>query len=276
MRAVLKRLIGGLPQPLAVALRRAACAARSISGPAADEASQHRLLWLATSGYVVSGPFAGTRTIGTSAGSSYSPKILGTYELELHPLWTVGWLGRFRSLVNLGCGEGFYLAAIAHLLRSHRQPLPSLSGYDLDRSALAEARRLLAANGFESATLAATGWEDALAAGPGPVLLFCDIEGAEAIVLDPAVVPGLASVAIVCEVHDDPGSDATKRLLLRRFQASHHIREFAAQPRTPADFPRVSLCRFDDAGKLALMDEHRKRGNNWVLLEPRDFVGTPP
>lgn len=268
MRALLARLSGGLPRPLVVALRRAACVARSLRGAPSGEGSLHRLLWLATSGVVVSGPFAGTRTLGTSAGSVSSPKILGTYEMELHPLWSAGWLGRFRTIVNLGCGEGFYLAAIAHLLRSHRLPLPSLSGYDLDPSALAKARRLLAANGVESATLAATGWEDDLAADAAPVLLLCDIEGAEATALDPAAVPRLASTAIVCEVHDDPGSDTTMRLLVGRFRDTHRVREFAARPRTPGDFPRVPCCRFDDAGKLALMDEHRERGNHWLLLEP--------
>lgn len=273
MSIMLSRLGSRLPEPARVWLRKVRCATNMLFPAARDENECRRLLWLATSGIVVSGPFAGTRTSGVSFGSSYLPKLLGTYEKELHWLWTPERLGAFRAIINVGCAEGFYLAGIAHLLRRHGLPLPRLFGFDLDRDALAAAAELLRLNGCKGFTLSTDGWADCLIRDHSPFLVLCDIEGAETSALDPLTVPQLKSAHIVCEVHDDPGRNDVRDLLIQRFRDSHRIEECPSRPRTLADYPSMTLCRFDASARLALMDEHRWRGNWWLYLEPREQPG---
>src|SRR3989344_7241810 len=42
-------------------------------------------IWAKTGGMVASGPFEGMKYVKDSVGSRLLPKLLGTYELELHP-----------------------------------------------------------------------------------------------------------------------------------------------------------------------------------------------
>src|SRR5262245_4204461 len=66
------------------------------------------------------GPFLGLRCINASTGSTIVPRLLGSYEAELHD--TIEKLaGRdYRRVVNIGCGEGYYAVGLARRLPSAR------------------------------------------------------------------------------------------------------------------------------------------------------------
>jgi hypothetical protein len=78
---------------------------------------------------------------------------------------------------------------------------------------------------------------DALAekAGPGS-LVFCDIEGGEMPLLDPAKCPILARTDVLVEVHetDKRTVEANARELAARFTGTHHIRSIAHAGTVPA------------------------------------------
>lgn len=226
--------------------------------------------WLTTvgDGAVVAGPFRGMRTACESHGSSLLPKLIGTYELELAPFWTPEWLGAYRTVVNLGCAEGFYLAGIAVVLQSAGLPLPSLHGFDIQPLALDLCRRTLTRNGLCIATLAATGWERVLDHAVGPTLVICDIEGAEKSELDPVRVPALRHAHVICEVHDEPGTTSIRDLLMERFSATHRVAEHTWRPRTLSDFPAIPGLHVTDHVKRMAMDEHRSKGWRWMLMTP--------
>lgn len=270
-RAMLRRLARWLPETARIWIRQVRYAAALPTGELSDETECQRSLWLATSGIVVSGPFAGTRTIGASFGSSYIPKLLGTYEKELHWLWTPARLKKFHAIINIGCAEGFYLAGIAHLLRDNGFPLPRLLGFDLDEAALESAAALLRLNGCDIFSLSTDGWVTCLKGEHSPLLIICDIEGEEESALDPRTVPELQYAHIVCEVHDEPGRDDVRQHLIDRFYETHLIVECGSRPRTPADYPAMPLCSFNESMRLQLMNEHRARGNWWLYLEPRNL-----
>src|SRR4051812_47368421 len=62
---------------------------------------------------VASGPFRGMRYTACAAG--VAPKVLGTYERELHD-WIVGLSSRgYECVVNVGCAEGYYAVGLARL-----------------------------------------------------------------------------------------------------------------------------------------------------------------
>jgi hypothetical protein len=57
---------------------------------------------------VSGGPFAGLKLSERSVGSELLPKLLGTYELELHRVIEEFLSTDYDVLINIGCGEGFY------------------------------------------------------------------------------------------------------------------------------------------------------------------------
>lgn len=227
--------------------------------------------WLTTvgDGVVVAGPFRGLRTPCESYGSTLLPKLLGTYELELFPLWTPQWLGGFRTIVNIGCAEGFYIAGLALILRRAGLSAPDLYGFDVQPAALAACRRMLDRNGLTGVTLETGGWEHVLETAVGPVLVICDIEGAEEAEIDPVRAPGLRSAHIVCEVHDAPGVPRTRDLLTRRFAATHDVTAHAWKGREIGDFPAIPGLHVPNHVKRAALDEHRTKAWDWLSMVPR-------
>ncbi|NBT95130.1 MAG: hypothetical protein EBT47_09045 [Chloroflexi bacterium] len=61
-------------------------------------------------------------------------------------------------------------------------------------------------------------------------LIFCDCEGYELHLLDPAIVPGLEKTAIIVELHDVWVPGLAERLL-GRFLATHKVYRIGAIPR---------------------------------------------
>ncbi len=61
---------------------------------------------------VLSGPFRGLKYIDQSAGSEYFPKLLGSYEKELHTIIE----GIDGETVIIGAGEGYYPVGLAKKL----------------------------------------------------------------------------------------------------------------------------------------------------------------
>lgn len=93
---------------------------------------------------IVSGPFKGMHYLSEATGSVWAPKILGTYEQELHSIVEDLVHHRPDVFLDLGCAEGYYAVGIA--LR-----IPDGAVVAADSNPLARARvRLLARrNGVE-------------------------------------------------------------------------------------------------------------------------------
>lgn len=66
---------------------------------------------------IQSGPFKGVSYIETSFGSAYFPKLLGTYEKELHPFLNVLSGIKLDKAVIIGAGEGYYAIGLASKLK---------------------------------------------------------------------------------------------------------------------------------------------------------------
>ncbi len=229
------------------------------------------LWWLVRSGgpRVLSGPFTGARYGTTSSGSTLLPKLLGTYERELHPVLARLAGGGFDTVVDVGCAEGYYLVGLGHACRRLGRPLPRLVGYETNKAAVALAVDLARLNAMvgqmacHAAPFAGQELEH------GRVALICDIEGEEENLLDLATLPALARTEMLVEVHDEPGRERRLDLLLRRFAGSHVPHIIRRTERTLADFPPNIPGLLSTEWKLRLMDERRQFGNTWLHLVPQ-------
>lgn len=226
-----------------------------------------RALARAVDGRIVAGPFAGLRYVERSFGSTHWPKLLGTYELELQPV-LARWLQQpFASVLVAGAAEGYYAVGLAMRLPAARVIAWEANGEA--RAALAElARRNGVEDRVELHGICDVGGMAEALARQAPHLVVADLDGGEATLLDPSVLPALRCAWIVAETHDCfiPGVAA---LLAERFAASHGVEVVPSRPRSASDAPPLPLAPTLHGALAQLLHERRPPGNDWLIMAPR-------
>ena len=213
---------------------------------------------------VEAGPFAGMRYAPASSGSELVPKLLGTYEEELHPAIEDVIAGGYDIVVNVGCAEGFYAVGLAR-----RMPTARVLAYDIDDGARRLCSAMAELNGVSERVDLRSEFSPAdLGAVPGGsrTVVIMDCEGCEDALMDPGRVPGLRSVTVVVELHDFISPGIADRIRAR-FEPTHVVELVDARRRSPSTHPAtVALGR--RATRVAV-DERRPPGMQWAVLRPR-------
>ncbi|HZQ06086.1 MAG TPA: hypothetical protein VFD70_05860 [Anaerolineae bacterium] len=227
-----------------------------------------------SNGRVLSGPFAGMRYITESVGSTFYPKILGTYEKELNPIIEDITRKNFGAIVNVGAGEGYYAVGLAV-----RNPTARIIAYEGDPHGQELICELAQLNGVVE-RVRARGYcrmqELTAALGSAQnVFVMMDVEGAENQLLDLDQLPDLAFAPILVEVHNFivPNTDVVLR---ERFQATHFIEQIPAQRRTIADLPIQVPFYLKPVLRPIYFEMamgERPDGMSWLYLEPRRKKG---
>lgn len=224
---------------------------------------------------VLRGSFTGMRYLDESFCGALPPKLLGTYERELQPIIDATPNGGYRTIVNVGAGEGYYAVGLA----LQNPGLPVIA-FDLDPGARALVGKLAALNGVQDRVTirercTCTDLEDAV---DGRTFVCMDAEGDEVTLLDPARVPGLLEADVVVEIHDFLARDMADRIR-DRFHPTHRIREIWQEGRKYIDMPEppsrtqrlfweLTLQRPYQRMHKAL-DENRPERMRWLHLERR-------
>jgi hypothetical protein len=211
---------------------------------------------------VVGGPFRGLRyPAQASWGSAFLPKLLGTYERELHEAIERVVRRPYRLVVDIGAAEGYY--AVGFALRMSQAPVIA---FEIDAAARAMLTRVIEHNGVQGRVAVAQCCDGAQLldlAQRGPGFLLSDCEGCEFELFQPAQVLALSEWDLLIETHDSLRQNITRQLAAR-FRRTHRVTLIKPHQRTAADFPlRGAFSRFE---RLAAMDEGRHRAK-WLLLE---------
>jgi SAM-dependent methyltransferase len=215
---------------------------------------------------VLSGPFQGLAYLETSYGSVWPPKVLGTYECELHDVLRKLNLRNYRRIVDIGCAEGYYLSGLAYLARQQAVDL-EIDGYDLNAEATQAANWLCRLNGLNArAHCSRYELEDA---ADDRTLFVVDIEGDEFDLVSEKVLRRLHSCSFLVEVHEPQGSREQLDLLWEVFSATHDVQVVHRQKRALSDFPSARSIPANWSLRLQLMDERRERGNAWIFARSR-------
>lgn len=236
---------------------------RLIIGPTA---LLHAYIWKVCSGRVYGGPFKGMRYVRTAVGSAYLPKLLGTYEMEIQGEVQKVIGQNWNHIVNVGAAEGYYTVGLATKCSKAR-----VTAFETDPKARRLIRDLAAMNGVRVEVFGTCGSEELarVLQGTEPTLLFCDIEGAEAELLDPESIGALRTASLLVEVHEGlvPGMGA---VLTDRFAATHRLQWFHQSTRVRQDFPWAGFVPslYPDRHILSLLDEARRRRTDWLRAEP--------
>jgi hypothetical protein len=214
---------------------------------------------------VQTGPFRGMRYVSRSHGSALLPKLVGSYECELHAVLRRAIARRPATVIDIGCAEGYYAVGLAL-----RLPHATTHAFDIAAAARERCRELAERNGVGERVIVrgeCTPERLQELAGPG-CLIVCDCEGAEVELLDPGRTPALRDADLLVELHDDQRLDVkVTETLVARFGASHNVTLLRLQERDPSRYPALAFLA-PGAQRLAL-HEDRMPGQQWLWLTPR-------
>ncbi len=216
-----------------------------------------------TGGVVRAGPFAGLRyPVAEASGSSLGPKLLGCYELEIHPFVESAIANRPTRIVNIGAGEGYYAVGMAL-----RVPEAEVHAFDTNDSARDLTKALAQNNGVAGRlhVHGECGVADLRRLTVEPALVICDVEGAERELLDPRSVPGLAHCEIIAELHRVLADDLIRELDTR-FRTTHRQSIAHYDARDPRR--GRGLDHFPPGDRRIAFDERRRHGLDWIHLVP--------
>jgi len=204
------------------------------------------------------GPFAGMTYVAAATEGALLPRLIGSYESELHPHILALTQEGVDTIIDVGCAEG-----LARLM-----PQATVHAYDTDAAARQACRTLAEINGVsERVHIGETfAGGDFARFAPGRTLVFMDIEGAERDLLDPQAYPALKQLHILVETHPNPSADLTA-LIRGRFEASHDIVRVDLGPKTtPLPEWMLKLSHID---QLIGAWEWRLRPTPWLVMRPK-------
>lgn len=213
---------------------------------------------------VMRGPACGLRYPDAFAGSIHDlvPKLVGTYECELHEPLSAWVESRPRRFIDIGAAEGYFAVGIARAV-----PAIHVIAFEMDPVAQERLREMATVNGvvdrIDIRAEATTGELAALDARGAVVL--CDCEGGEMDLLDPYAVPWLREVPIIVELHDFL-DDRITPTLFDRFAGSHAITVVDEVTRDPG--AESALDALPPRLRVGALDERRPTAMRWAVMWP--------
>ncbi len=221
-------------------------------------------------GKVVSGMFAGMKYLTNSVGSLLYPRILGTYEKELFPIFEKINREKYDLIVDIGAAEGYYAIGLAQ-----KNPQCKVIAFETVESGQKLISEMAELNGvgkqIEVRGFCNHSQLNSVLDNQKKTFVLVDIEGGEESLLNPNEVPALENVTLLIEVHDC-FSETVGDVLMKRFEATHRIEEIWEQKRTMNDFP-IKLTDWKTKmyhnGILRSMNEYRGKRMRWFYMESK-------
>ncbi len=210
------------------------------------------------------GPFAGMRyPQAYSHGSTLAPKLLGTYEAELHESFQRLAENDYRVVIDIGAAEGYYAIGAAMVWPDAR-----VLAYELQREAREAVWDMAIANGVDERVevIAECMFGDLY---QQRALIICDIEGSEDDLLIAArAAEAFADSDFVIETHEKmrPGVSARLR---NQFSQTHRVSTID----TIADADRPRRWFVPETSHLSLQEqaeviaERRGCAMQWLVCE---------
>jgi SAM-dependent methyltransferase len=211
---------------------------------------------------VQSGLFAGMKYLRTATEGGLLPRLVGSYESELHPHIQALADEGLDTVVDIGCAEGYYAVGLARLL-----PTIRVEAFDIDPAARKACAELAALNGVSDRVQVGGAFTpERFAAYEGTrTLVFMDIEGHEVSLLDPERAPALRTLKILVETH--PGPTKLHEKIAARFADSHEIIQVEQAGKTTPLPPFLrGLGHLD---QLIATWEWRRWPTPWLVMRPK-------
>ena len=240
----------------------------NFTGPGAEQyaALYHELQKELT---VRSGPFKGMKySQAEAAGSALIPKLLGSYECELHPIIERLIEKGYDDVIDVGCAEGYYATGM-----TLRLPLARIHAYDTNEKARALCSAMTKLNGVaDRVSIQTTCTPETLITFPKPgrTLVIVDCESYEKVLFTPAVRDALKGCDVLIEMHDF--LDVTISTELEAlFAATHQLTNVLSTDdiQKARHYQYPELIGLPVRARFQLLAEGRPMIMEWLLAEAR-------
>lgn len=207
--------------------------------------------------------FQGMDYLDIATEGALAPRLLGTYEAELHPYIRYFAAQGLDCVIDVGCAEGYYAVGLARFM-----PDVKVYAYDIDEKAREACARLAAMNGVSDRVVIGGEFkpEDFQAFAGRRVLVLVDTEGAEVDILQPELAPALAGMNVIVETHDIYRKDA-RETLQQRFAETHEMTLVLQQLKSIELPPWMKTLPHLD--QLLATWEWRVAPTPWLVMRPK-------
>jgi SAM-dependent methyltransferase len=217
------------------------------------------------------GPFRGMKyPANKSVGSVLVPKLLGSYERELHPLLERLRARNYTEIVDIGCAEGFYAVGLARMF-----PNAKIFAYDTSPEAIRLCRLMARENGVDN-RLTMGAFCDATTlqnlALTHRALVVSDCEGYEKQLFTSETVRRLAAHDVLIEVHDMVDIEISNHLRAV-FKETHQLEVASSVDdiRKAQTYDYPELAPFTLAERKVLLAEWRATTMDWFYFSPLEI-----
>jgi precorrin-6B methylase 2 len=212
---------------------------------------------------VIGGPFAGMTYTDEASEGALMPRLLGTYESELHPHLAAFAKAGLDCVIDVGCAEGYYAVGLARMM-----PDVTVYAHDIDEAARTKCAELAARNGVAQRVVIGGEFRpDGFEAFAGRrALVMVDAEGAEVDILQPALSPALARMNLIVETHEIMRKGALLTMI-ERFAPTHDIIRVDLGPKVFD--PPSWLTNLPHLDQLLAVWEWRAGATPWLVMTPK-------
>jgi hypothetical protein len=207
---------------------------------------------------VLHGPFAGITLSPETHREHLGPFLLGTYESELHPVWSSIFGMRFNLLIDVGAKFGFYAVGLAKHF-----PGSKVIAFDTDPWARKATREMIVANDVQVEVQGFCSPDWLQGHLPDGSFIFSDCEGYEAALFGSGEVRNLQSATMLIEIHEELCPGVTE-LLRGKFARSHQITIIPARADRLETVPE--LAQLSEIEREMAVNEYRPVDQAWMFL----------
>lgn len=222
-------------------------------------------------GEVLNGPFKGLKYPEfKSFGSTLYPKLLGSYEQELHSVVSRILKKEYAAIVDIGSAEGYYAVGLAVKL-----PEVKVYAFDINNDALDQVSKMAEANGVanrvstgKSCTIDSI--KEIISKNEGKILFISDCEGYEKHLFNEESKDLFANHELLIEVHDLIDLEISS-ILKSAFKDTHEIEIIESIPdiQKPFKYEYAELNGIDINTKKRLLAESRATQMEWFYFSPK-------
>jgi precorrin-6B methylase 2 len=215
------------------------------------------------------GPFRGMRyPQARSVGSMVVPKLIGSYEKEIHPFLDRICGVPYTAIVDVGCAEGYYAIGLAMRISN-----ATVYAFDTNIEAIVLCRAMAELNGVSDRLVTGEFCSPETLASldlGSRALIVSDCEGYEGKLFTRPTVEALANHDVLVEVHDFLDIELSSSLR-EVFSETHEIHAVKSvdDVEKARTYVYEELEGFDLASRKILLAENRRAVMDWFFMTPR-------
>ncbi len=221
---------------------------------------------------VANGLFKGLRyPASRSFGSAFLPKLLGSYESELHPYLKEMLSNNYTAIVDIGCAEGYYAVGLGRRLGSVQ-----VYAFDTDLRARQACAAMATFNGVgDRIHIGGFCDEKILKTIPlgSKALVISDCEGYEDALFNADLAQILARHDVIVETHDFINIDISSNVR-SVFAKTHHVQSV----KSVDDIGRALTYKYAELEKYStnerrlILSERRPATMEWLIMTPKEMT----